>query len=88
LFCFLLLWVSFLLCSQTDDHPQQSLAIFGYRPDMKVKKKRKRIFQYFGYMLEAVVEIWQSLFLVWKSGELGPLIFFQKNHLYVLKKYF
>ncbi len=74
-FSFFFLWVSFLWCSQTDDHPQQSLAIFGYRPDMKVRKIR--IFQYFGYLLQPVVEIWQSLFLVWKSGELGPLSFFK-----------
>jgi hypothetical protein len=43
------------------------------------------MFQYFGYLLEPVVEIWQSFFLVWKSGELGPLIFFSKKSFVCVK---
>jgi hypothetical protein len=33
-----------LLCSQTRDHPHEDFAKFGYRPDMKVKKKIKNPF--------------------------------------------
>jgi hypothetical protein len=31
-----------LACSQSGDHPENSLAKLGYMLDMKVKKKRKK----------------------------------------------
>ncbi len=38
-FVYLILFFSSILrCSQTGNHPQEDLAKFGYRPDMKVEK--------------------------------------------------
>jgi hypothetical protein len=42
--------------SQIGDPPQEDLVKFGYRPYIKVIKKR--ILLYFGYLLEPIVEIW------------------------------
>jgi hypothetical protein len=44
----------------TDHHPQEDLATFGYQPDVKVKKFE----EYFGCLLEPVVEIWLLLLLL------------------------
>jgi len=44
--------------SQSGDHPENSLAKFGYMLEMKVKKKEKRtIYMMFcGYLLEVVIK--------------------------------
>jgi hypothetical protein len=54
--CLFFLFFPILQCNQTCNHPQEDLAGFGYRRDMKVKILR--ILLYFGYLLEPVVEIW------------------------------
>jgi hypothetical protein len=46
---------------QTGDHPQEELAKFGYRPDVK-EEFFLRILSYFGYLLEPVVQIWWVIF--------------------------
>jgi len=51
-FFFLFFW-----CSWSDNHPKGSLAKFGYKQDMKVKKVLS-ILHIFGYMLEPNREIW------------------------------
>ncbi len=55
------------------NHPQELLAKFGYRPDMKVNNLR--ILLYFGYILELVVEILfvsKSYLSSWQMWKFGP----------------
>jgi hypothetical protein len=44
--------------SQTGNHPQEDLAKFGYRPDVKVEKIQNLSY-IFGTCLEPVAELWQ-----------------------------
>jgi hypothetical protein len=61
--------------SQTSNHPQEDLAKFGYRLDMKAENP--------------VVQIWQFIFFISpKSVELGSFFFHKKNPLHVPKSYF
>ncbi len=49
----------FLLCSQSGDHPENSLAKFNYILEMKVgKKKEIESFYIPGYPLELIIKIW------------------------------
>ncbi len=66
-FLFQILW-----CSQTDYHSQEELAIFGYRPDVKVKSAKNWLV----FWLPAV-EIWWFLFLFGNLANQGH--FFKKN---------
>jgi hypothetical protein len=51
--------------AQTGDHPWEDLAKFGYRPNMKVEKRKKKDSFYIpSNLLEPVVEIWQFLFFL------------------------
>lgn len=75
-FLFQILW-----CSQTDYHSQEDLAIFGHRPDVKVKN----IKNWLVFWLPAV-EIWWFLFLFGNLAKSGS--FFQKKSCDVSKSYF
>jgi hypothetical protein len=53
------MWSAFFIkklwcCCHTGDHPQGDLAMFDYRPAMKVKIIK--IFLYHGYLLEQCIE--------------------------------
>jgi len=58
--------------NQIDNRPQENLAKFDYKTNMKVKKKLRTLL-YFDYLLEPVAEIWQ--------------FFFNKNPLHESKSY-
>ncbi len=50
-------FLSILWCSQSGDHPQEDLAKFDYRPDMKVFKNP--LIFWLGICWNLLVEIWQ-----------------------------
>ncbi len=51
-----------LWCSQSDKHPKNNLAKFGYILNMKVGKKEKQNHTIFGYLLELIIKNYSSKF--------------------------
>jgi hypothetical protein len=47
-----------LACSQSGDHPENSLVKFGYMLDMKVEKKKKKTVSMMscGYLLKVIIK--------------------------------
>jgi len=70
----------FKWCSQTNDCPQENLAKFGCRPN--IKSLKKTIFSVFDYLFQPVVKIWWLKFLFLKKNrEILPQK--MKRHVYV-----
>ncbi len=93
-------WFLFRFCnfSQTGYHQQEDLAKFGYRPEMKVLKKKslESFYTFAMFLLETTAEIWLLIFLnlFWKPVELGPYYPFytkircrNRNHIFQVKKF-
>ncbi len=74
-------------CGKTDNRPQEDLAKFGHRPDMKVENF-KNLFTFWLRLAETHCKNLAILnfFLFEILTNLGPL--FHKNPLNVLKSYF
>jgi hypothetical protein len=63
-----------LLCNQSNHHPQEDLAKFGYSP--YTTKKNVRIHWCFGCLLEPDVKIWRFIYLVIKVWRVGAIFIF------------
>jgi hypothetical protein len=74
------------VCSQSGDHPENSLANSGYILDMKVgarekKKKRKKSFYILDYLLELIIKNLEILKIKnsLKSGKFGSFFLYHRE---------
>jgi hypothetical protein len=66
--------MGFLLCSQSGDHRENSLAKLNYILEMKVGKKKNRIFLYSWLPIGTHhnnLKIWKIIIIKLKCGEFG-----------------
>ncbi len=76
-----------LWCSQSDNHPENNLAKFGYIIDMKIRKQTIS-FYILGYLLEVSIKVWQfGIFKFQKSDKFGPffpwkILCIGQNHIF------
>jgi len=79
------------VCSQSEDHPRNSLANSGYILGMKVgarkKKNRKKSFYILDYLLELIIKNLEILKIKnsLKSGKFGGFFLWMRNPFYRLK---
>jgi hypothetical protein len=66
-----------LWCSQSDDHPENNLAKFGYIPDMKVNRNRSLLYSWL------LTETYHENLMIWIFPFFGNLmnlgLFFQEK---------
>jgi len=56
--------ISILWCSWNGNHPQRDLVRFGYKLDMKNRKKPES-FYILGYLMELIIKVWEfGIFLI------------------------
>jgi hypothetical protein len=71
-----------LWCSQSDDHPENNLAKFGYIPDMKVNRNRSLLYSWL------LTETYHKNLTIWIFPFFGNLMnlghFFRRKILFII----
>ncbi len=81
--------------SQSGNHLEENLAIFGYQSDMKVffgnclkKKILSIILSYQAGAYHKILAIWKYIYISSKSGGFGPFFPWKRSFVYKLRPYF